>query len=448
MCGIVGFIGDWSSHSDTKMFKSLLHMDVVRGKDSTGIYSIGSKYTKWHKSLNLPTAFLEEQATQEVLTNAHWGVIGHNRAATLGAVNKDNAHPFHHNGITLVHNGTLYQFPDIKDKEQDFDTDSETIAFGLSECESHEERVKFLEKIDGAFALVWFDTKEDCFFVIRNDERPLHYMEVANVKGKDNSRGMWLSSEAGILYACAKRHGYKIDPEIQIQEFEEGYLYRIESNHEGVTYTREKLNLLDTYTYGNGWWTSYSTGKSQSSSSYKGSGVSNIKSKTNTLLERNLEEHLGLVSGAWYAASAVRFDAYKSSSGFGTLHVRLHETGCNAVLYGVLEPKMSDDIDVLASGLSMTSYDNSRVKKKSDYTILAKSWEYALATNDIPFGVTDDPVDDTSSTFECINCFAQVTMEECIIVDLNRNHCVCDDCIKHDATARDYAQTHREDITL
>jgi hypothetical protein len=103
----------------------------------------------------------------------NWACVGHNRAATSGGIKTDNAHPFKQGDIILVHNGTLrsvYNF----DHKGNFDVDSELLAYNLSREEPADAH-KVLTNVQGAYALVWFDTRDETINIARNSERPFHF---------------------------------------------------------------------------------------------------------------------------------------------------------------------------------------------------------------------------------------------------------------------------------
>ncbi len=178
-------------------------MDQIRGKDSVGVISQQHNGIQYEKSVIDPVSFLEHRRVVPLLTGAR-ALVGHNRAATRGGVSVNNAHPFQHGAITLVHNGTLRSNAVTTPY---FTVDSESIAYALSQAD---DPVTVLEKLDGAYALIWFDSRDNSWNVARNDERPLVFM--TNTTGDT----MWFSSEAGILYACTNEDMTDLDPRTHI----------------------------------------------------------------------------------------------------------------------------------------------------------------------------------------------------------------------------------------
>lgn len=200
MCGLVGLINK-NSNGFTKeqqaIFSDLLFIDYVRGPDSTGAVLIDNNgNVKGAKEASDSITFLRSKAYDELMTGA-WrngsAMIGHNRKATRGNVNDENAHPFVvDNNIVLVHNGTLWG--DHK-KHAEVEVDSHAIAHVIHEKGNVEEA---LNSIDGAYALMWYNVAEGKLNIIRNSQRPLWWMEL-------HSAWVW-SSEKAMLDFVISRH--------------------------------------------------------------------------------------------------------------------------------------------------------------------------------------------------------------------------------------------------
>ncbi|MFW3388445.1 UNVERIFIED_CONTAM: hypothetical protein RF648_20880, partial [Kocuria sp. CPCC 205274] len=132
---------------DVERFEQMLYMDVVRGEHSTGVFA-GFRLDKDNFAVQIEKAAI---ASDEYLRSAYWKrvkemrkphatiqnswsvtqpkfLVGHNRYATAGAINDRNAHPFNHEHITLVHNGTLDDQSLLPD-HQKFAVDSENICY-------------------------------------------------------------------------------------------------------------------------------------------------------------------------------------------------------------------------------------------------------------------------------------------------------------------------------
>lgn len=201
MCGIVGVASNGPmSHQMKEFFQSLLFHDVVRGPHATGVAAIDTldRSLVVHKKAVPSPAFLSDTESMEGLfaTKHNFNIyIGHNRYATRGAKDKDeNAHPFIHGDIVGVHNGSLNN-QTLLDKHIDFEVDSDNLyhhmnAKGLDDT---------LKNTDGAFALVWYDRKDNTLNFIRNEERPLAIGKLSN--------GTWVwASEMAMLKWLVSRH--------------------------------------------------------------------------------------------------------------------------------------------------------------------------------------------------------------------------------------------------
>ena len=188
MCGLVGIVGTNLTTLHLEAFKWMLHLDTVRGEDSTGIAVRKTFTNKANRSQvivakteghpsnltrKFPELFDNKGLLHSRLNERFDFLMGHNRAATVGAVNATNAHPFHHGSITGCHNGTislgLYNLPT---GEIEGHTDSEKLIFALSKGWSIK---KIMDTVTGAAAMTWWDASTKTFNIYRNKERSLFY---------------------------------------------------------------------------------------------------------------------------------------------------------------------------------------------------------------------------------------------------------------------------------
>lgn len=175
MCGIVGYIATNKRHKVGReaFFKQALITDQVRGRDSTGVISIGNNFKKTLlRSTMIGHQFVETDVYKD--NPLGWAAIGHNRAATRGGVTLKNTHPFQFDDICMVHNGTLVSKGSrLPGFDPSLEVDSMNIAKSLSEV-GEDEADKVLTKIDGSFAIVWTDNRDQSINMARNNSRPLH----------------------------------------------------------------------------------------------------------------------------------------------------------------------------------------------------------------------------------------------------------------------------------
>jgi asparagine synthetase B (glutamine-hydrolysing) len=204
MCGICGVYGKNLINSEVEAFKTLFHVSALRGMDSSGILAIhkGEKTNKYYtaiKKSNLTSTELLYHTEKELETYQKEknpiAMIGHCRLATQGKITKKNAHPFDFPNVSGVHNGTITS--PLKDRDL-FDTDSETL-YHLINKNGVEKTIKDLKTFGAAYALVFFDKKNQTLNFLRNDERPLYFAET-------NFNTIYFASEKDFLSFTLKRH--------------------------------------------------------------------------------------------------------------------------------------------------------------------------------------------------------------------------------------------------
>ncbi len=123
MCGIIGYIGNKQSGVDI-IIDGLKHLEY-RGYDSSGIAFIENNEVIVKKEVGRISNL------EKLLNNNKTSLaIGHTRWATHGKPTKANAHPHKQGIITLVHNGIIENFMEIKEellsKGYTFNSDTDT----------------------------------------------------------------------------------------------------------------------------------------------------------------------------------------------------------------------------------------------------------------------------------------------------------------------------------
>ena len=222
MCGLVGFMTEENTLGTVdraKFLRQALIIDTLRGEDSTGLMlvthdsGIGDS-ADWIKAVGDGYSFVNDDMYAERtknMSNIRFAV-GHNRAATQGAVTAHNAHPFQEGAITMVHNGTLRDDTPMPKSMDDLAVvvDSHAICHNLAlQPNTYEGVNAVVSKLDGAFALIWHDSRDDTLNIVRNDERPLHFMQARF------SKTIYFASEAEMLALLAKR--------LKIEVYEEAH---------------------------------------------------------------------------------------------------------------------------------------------------------------------------------------------------------------------------------
>jgi glucosamine--fructose-6-phosphate aminotransferase (isomerizing) len=158
MCGIIGIVG--KAPVSERLIDSLKRLEY-RGYDSAGVaVVVGGKVERRRAQGKIKN--LESLLAAEPLTGQNG--IGHVRWATHGAPNLKNAHPHTAGRVTLVHNGIIENFAELKaelaatGRTFESDTDTEVIAqlidaelaTGLAPLEAFKTT---LGRLTGAYAL-------------------------------------------------------------------------------------------------------------------------------------------------------------------------------------------------------------------------------------------------------------------------------------------------------
>ena len=142
--------------------------------------------------------------------------IGHTRWATHGGVSDVNAHPHRAGRVTMVHNGIIENYEELKDHfgladELISDTDSEVVAAVLNRFytgDPHEALFQTVKCLKGTFALVViFDDIPDVIFAIRN---------VSPIVAAYREDGTMLASDVAALGGQAT--SYMVVPEYHVVE--------------------------------------------------------------------------------------------------------------------------------------------------------------------------------------------------------------------------------------
>ena len=173
MCGIVGYIG--SREPKNILLDGLKNLEY-RGYDSAGIALKNNNQVQVIRGLGRISC-LEEKINNMDVIKANMG-IAHTRWATHGEPNEANAHPHTSGMVTLVHNGIIENFSEIKEKliktgvVFKSDTDSEVLAALINYYYDNDPVLaieKAIKDVKGSYALGIIFADQDKLFAVRKD---------------------------------------------------------------------------------------------------------------------------------------------------------------------------------------------------------------------------------------------------------------------------------------
>ena len=212
MCGIVGYTG---KQSVAKQILDALELLEYRGYDSAGMAIVDETNGQVQIRKRAGRVADLEKVWKANPVNGTCG-IGHTRWATHGGVSDVNAHPHRAGRVTLVHNGIIENYEELKDHfgladELISDTDSEVVAAVLNRFytgDPHEALFQTVKCLKGTFALVViFDDIPDVIFAIRN---------VSPIVAAYREDGTMLASDVAALGGQAT--SYMVVPEYHVVE--------------------------------------------------------------------------------------------------------------------------------------------------------------------------------------------------------------------------------------
>ena len=178
MCGIVGIIGRRAVATD--LVDALRRLEY-RGYDLAGIATVENGHLERRRAEG-KLRNLEGRLLQEPL-RGHTG-IGHTRWATHGRPTERNAHPHMNAQVSVVHNGIIENFRELKAElgakgyvfESDTDTEAivHVVADELAQGHGPEEAVRrALGRLQGAFALAIIFAGHDDLMIAARQGSPL-----------------------------------------------------------------------------------------------------------------------------------------------------------------------------------------------------------------------------------------------------------------------------------
>lgn len=205
MCGIFAVysrrdFGFMDKEKLKTLVQSLALMTQVRGTDAFGGFTVlknGEALFYKEKYCSSYSANTNEwRALVDKCFATGRAIVGHCRAATVGNLEVEGAHPHQVGSTLLVHNGTLRQGWRKWIVDDKHDTDSLCLTRAIDE-----KGLAAFEDISGAYACIWHDAKTNTLKIARNTERPLVVYQ--------DSDYLIVSSELAILLASLMRAGIK-----------------------------------------------------------------------------------------------------------------------------------------------------------------------------------------------------------------------------------------------
>jgi len=178
MCGIVGILGAKPVALD--LVDALRRLEY-RGYDSAGVATVENGHLERRRAEG-KLRNLNERLVREPLNGL--AGIGHTRWATHGAPSERNAHPHMSENVSVVHNGIIENFRELRDEliragaEFSSDTDTEVIAHLITyEMKKGLDPVaatgNALKRLRGAFALAIIFAGHDDLMIGAREGSPL-----------------------------------------------------------------------------------------------------------------------------------------------------------------------------------------------------------------------------------------------------------------------------------
>lgn len=180
-------------------FSTLLHISQLRGQDSSGLFLVDNKQQySFLKDTCTSSTLISTNRYKSVLSSADWDVcIGHSRAATVGGMTYDAAHPHIYENVMLVHNGTVRNHA-VKLKGCPVGvSDSSALAWKLNEFDVGDAH-KLFASIQDFGAVIWYDFRDKSLNIAKDDSRPLFWTKPPR-KFKGKFTCGYISSQAEAL---------------------------------------------------------------------------------------------------------------------------------------------------------------------------------------------------------------------------------------------------------
>lgn len=344
MCGLVGMLTTGkTSDAEIKLFKGLLLIDQLRGEHATGVFKVDlakNEVSTIKRAMNA-TDFLAQEDVKKFLDEDRVNLyVGHNRYATMGDKGKhENAHPFQHEHITMVHNGGvdawgLDMLEGYNDKE--VEVDSHMVCMTLAK---HGVKEAVTNKLAGAFALIWWDQKERSLNFIRNQERPLWF--AVTTAGAI----VWASEKAFLdvfLERAGKASGYRVKPILMDKNEHHKFLFTEQGYKKGTGPVVEEMEFLEisypkySGAANKGWWESNVGKASTSTISQRSNGASTEGLAEAVRINKTLTDGgSSFRYGSVVSAQIIAREPYPANPQYGSLTLQCLNTGTKLKAWGI-----------------------------------------------------------------------------------------------------------------
>ena len=231
----------------------MLKVGALRGTDGTGVFIVGSdKKVRTLKIGDNPyrlmsdaayTPFLEANKKNYNVTQPQDRfIVGHNRSKTVGEGTTENAHPHRVGDICLVHNGTLRGYSDLPNMK-DFAVDSMALASAINDLGIDEA----ISRTHGAYAIVYYNSKDDTLNFLRNGDRPL---AMAFDKSQDR---LYFASEMRMLEWILGRNYVDLTKDVKLVNLKVDTLLSFSMDNVEPTVREVKGPPITTYHRGMGY---------------------------------------------------------------------------------------------------------------------------------------------------------------------------------------------------
>ncbi|MDA9795978.1 glutamine--fructose-6-phosphate transaminase (isomerizing) [Paracoccaceae bacterium] len=238
MCGIVGVLG---KNEVAPILVEALKRLEYRGYDSAGVATIEHGQLDRRRAIG-KLVELSDALVREPLRGR--AGIGHTRWATHGKPTLSNAHPHQFGAVSVVHNGIIENFRELRRElsehniHAETDTDTETIAMltghFIAKGQSPIDAVRStLKKLDGAFAVCFLFAGYDDLMIAARKGSPL---AIGYGKGE-----MFVGSDAIALTHLTNQLSYLEEGDFAILTRESVEI----RDKDGQPVQREKLTIRD-----------------------------------------------------------------------------------------------------------------------------------------------------------------------------------------------------------